>query len=61
MGLGAALFCGLLLVLALPLGEQFYLAWFMLVPLLVAVRGKGFLVGFVWACKRRHTRDRSPK
>ena len=47
--LGAALLSGLLLVLSLPLGEQFYLAWIMLVPLLVVVRGRGFLWGFVLA------------
>src|SRR5580658_10224995 len=39
---GAAL-SGLLLALALPLAEQFYLAWFAFVPVLIAVRGRGFL------------------
>jgi apolipoprotein N-acyltransferase len=42
----AALLSGALLVLCLPLGEQAYLAWFALVPLLVATRGRGFLVAF---------------
>lgn len=37
------------LVLALPLGEQAYLGWGALVPLLVAVRNRGFLAGFVAA------------
>ena len=37
---------GTLLTLALPLGERAFLAWFALVPLLVAFRGRGFLAGF---------------
>ena len=40
---------GVLLVLALPLGEQAYLAWFALVPLLRAVHGRGVLLGFIGA------------
>ena len=43
----AALATGTMLVLALPLGEQAWLAWFMLVPLLIATKEKGFLVGFL--------------
>jgi apolipoprotein N-acyltransferase len=46
VGLGALL-TGTLLVLALPLGEQAWIAWFMLVPLLWATKEKGFLLGFV--------------
>jgi apolipoprotein N-acyltransferase len=38
---------GTMLVLALPLGEQAWLAWFMLVPLLWTTKEKGFLVGFL--------------
>jgi len=38
---------GLLLLLAMPLMEQAYLAWFALVPLLLTTRGKGFLFGFL--------------
>lgn len=37
------------LVLALPLGERAFLGWSSLVPLLVAVRNRGFLTGFVAA------------
>ena len=44
---GAALLTGTMLVLALPLGEQAWLAWFMLVPLLIATKEKGFLIGFL--------------
>ncbi len=43
----AAIATGTMLVLALPLGEQAWLAWFMLVPLLFATRDKGFLAGFL--------------
>ena len=43
----AAISSGTLLCLALPLGEQSYLAWFMLTPLLIATKKKGFLVGFL--------------
>ncbi len=43
----AAMATGTMLVLALPLGEQAWLAWFMLVPLLFATKEKGFLVGFL--------------
>lgn len=43
----SALATGTLLVLALPLGEQAWIAWFMLVPLLWTTKEKGFLVGFV--------------
>ena len=42
-----AIASGTMLVLALPLGEQAWLAWFMLVPLLMATRERGFLVGFI--------------
>ncbi|MEI8283014.1 MAG: hypothetical protein WCG75_11450, partial [Armatimonadota bacterium] len=42
-----AIATGTMLVLALPLGEQAWLAWFMLVPLLIATKEKGFLVGFL--------------
>ena len=38
---------GTMLVLALPLGEQAWIAWFMLVPLLWTTKEKGFLVGFL--------------
>ncbi len=38
---------GLMLVLALPLGEQAYLGWFAFAPMLAVVRGRGFLSGFV--------------
>ncbi len=44
--IGAIILSAVLLVLALPLGEQAYLAWFALVPIIIASRGKGFLVGF---------------
>lgn len=37
----------ILLILSMPLGEQHFLAWFALVPILATTRGKGFLVGFV--------------
>ncbi|MBS1701107.1 MAG: hypothetical protein JST12_05565 [Armatimonadetes bacterium] len=43
----AAIATGTLLCLALPLGEQSYLAWIMLIPLLLATREKGLLVGFL--------------
>jgi apolipoprotein N-acyltransferase len=43
----SALATGTMLVMALPLGEQAWLAWFMLVPLLWATKEKGFLVGFL--------------
>ena len=43
----AALVSGTMLCLALPLGEQWYLAWFMLVPLLLATKGTRFIVGFL--------------
>lgn len=36
-----------LLILAMPLGEQHYLAWFALVPLIASTRNKGFLIGFI--------------
>ena len=36
-----------MLMLALPLGEQAWLAWFMLVPLLWTTKEKGFLIGFL--------------
>ena len=42
-----AVLTGTMLVLALPLGEQAWLAWFMLVPLLWTTKEKGFLVGFL--------------
>ena len=42
----AALATGTMLVLALPLGEQAWLAWFMLVPLLISHERKG-LFGWV--------------
>lgn len=42
-----AIASGLLLNLALPLGEQGYLGLFALVPLMAAVRNRGFLVGFL--------------
>ena len=42
-----ALATGTMLVLALPLGERAWLAWFMLVPLLWTTKEKGFLVGFL--------------
>jgi apolipoprotein N-acyltransferase len=45
----AAIATGTMLILALPLGEQAWLAWFMLVPLLAATKTKGFLIGFVSA------------
>lgn len=47
--LAGALLTGTLLVLALPLGEQGYLAWFALVPLLAGTRNTSFVVGFVAA------------
>lgn len=43
----AALATGLLLTLALPLGEEGFLIWVALVPLLWAVRGRGLLLGFL--------------
>ena len=43
----AALLTGTMMVLALPLGEQAWLAWFMLVPLLIATKEKGLLIGFL--------------
>jgi apolipoprotein N-acyltransferase len=48
-GLAAAGLSGLLLAMALPLGEQFYLAWIMLWPLLRVTRGAGLLWGVVLA------------
>ncbi len=42
-----ALATGTMLVLALPLGEQAWLAWFMLVPLLWTTKEKGILAGFL--------------
>ncbi|HLP00274.1 MAG TPA: hypothetical protein VK171_16875, partial [Fimbriimonas sp.] len=36
-----------LLILSMPLGEQHYLAWFALAPLIAATRNKGFLIGFI--------------
>jgi apolipoprotein N-acyltransferase len=39
----------ILLALALPLGEQAYLAWFCLTPLLLATRDRGFLIGCLCA------------
>ena len=47
LALCSALLSGLLIVLALPLGEQSYLVWIALVPLLRGTKEKGFLVGFV--------------
>lgn len=49
VGVGSlALFAtGLLLTLALPLGERSWLIWFAVLPILLATRGRGFLVGFV--------------
>lgn len=47
--LGGAVATGALLTLSLPLGDRGWLAWIALVPLLVATRGRGFLVGFVSA------------
>jgi hypothetical protein len=47
MLLGAIALSGLLLQQSLPLGEKGFLAWFAFVPMLRAVRGKGFIVGFV--------------
>jgi len=49
MGSGAlaVLLAGSGLTLCLPLGEQAFLAWVFLVPLLVATRGRGFLVAFL--------------
>lgn len=43
----AAISSGTLLCLALPLGEQSYLAWMMLIPLLIATKKQGFLIGFI--------------
>ncbi len=43
----AAIASGTLLCLSLPLGEQSYLAWVMLVPLLIATKKKGFFLGFL--------------
>jgi apolipoprotein N-acyltransferase len=45
--LGAVALTGTMLVLALPLGEQAWLAWFMLFPLLWTTKEKGFIVGFL--------------
>lgn len=42
-----ALATGTLLLLALPLGEQSYFAWVMLIPLLLTTRERGFLYGFL--------------
>lgn len=47
LGLLAVVLTGALLVLALPLGERPYLVWFALVPLLLATRERGFLLGFL--------------
>lgn len=47
--LGAVLLTGVLLILALPLGERASLAWFALVPLLRAMHGRGFVWGFAAA------------
>ncbi|MEQ1934653.1 MAG: hypothetical protein ABL962_12385, partial [Fimbriimonadaceae bacterium] len=47
MLLGAIALSGVLLQQSLPLGEKGFLAWFAFVPMLRAVRGKGFIVGFV--------------
>lgn len=44
-----ALVSGVLLTFALPLGERAYLAWIAFVPLLLATRGRGFVVGFLAA------------
>ncbi len=38
-----------MLTLALPLGEQSYLGWFVFVPVLRVVKGKGFLTAFALA------------
>ncbi|RYG22522.1 hypothetical protein EON82_16815, partial [bacterium] len=46
LALLAALVTGTLLVLCLPLGEQSYLVWFALVPLLVTTRRRGFMLAF---------------
>jgi apolipoprotein N-acyltransferase len=45
--LGGAVATGVLLALALPLGEQGYLAFVALVPLLLATRDRGFILGFL--------------
>ena len=42
-----AMATGTLLLLALPLGEQSYLAWVMLIPLLIATKERGLLYGFL--------------
>src|SRR5579862_4710707 len=44
---GAAVFGGLAFCLSLAPTDVWWLAWFAFVPLLVAVRGKGFLYGFL--------------
>ncbi len=38
---------GLLLQQSLPMGEKHYLGWFTFVPLLRAVKGRGFVIGFL--------------
>ncbi len=43
----AVLVTGTMFCACLPLGERAPLAWFALVPLLLATRGRGFLVGFL--------------
>jgi apolipoprotein N-acyltransferase len=45
----SAILSAILFTLSLPLGEQFYLAWFAFVPLLMATRGRGLLWGFAGA------------
>lgn len=47
VGLLSVAVSAVLLVLALPLGEQHYVAWFAFVPVLAATRGRGVIVGFV--------------
>src|ERR1700678_1813744 len=47
--LGGVVLTALLFVLALPLGEQAYLAWFCVTPLLMVTRDRGFLVGCICA------------
>jgi apolipoprotein N-acyltransferase len=42
-----ALATGTMVWLALPLGEQSYLAWVMLIPLLLATKEKGLMLGFL--------------
>jgi hypothetical protein len=44
---GAALLTGTLTLFALPLGEQWYLGYFALVPLLIATKERGFIGGFL--------------